>query len=134
MTIPDNSPAGPGETLPVVPLEYARPVPRPHYLGAVLRALGTVLLTALVFALGGGVIGLLLGWLVPDYYRGVFHVSAAESASFSPAAVGFGLGLSQGAALGAVCGVGLAFVLAWRETRPSAGRAPPPSGERSSVG
>jgi hypothetical protein len=48
-------------------------------------------------------IGLLMGALVPDYYRAVFRES--DNRAFEPVQVGIGLGLTQGLAVGLVVGM-----------------------------
>lgn len=101
---------------PGVTLDYHAAPPRPRHAAAITRAVGTVFLACFLFALGGGLLGLLLGVAVPEYYRSVFPRANADP-NFNPPAVGFGLGVTQGAALGALVGVALAFILAWRETR-----------------
>jgi len=100
----------------VIPLEYGQRAAPGNHWRAFLRAIAVVLGSVLIFAIGGGPLGLLLGLCVPRYYQSIFNNYNPE---FSPASVGFGLGVGQGAALGALVGVLLAFVLTWRELRTS---------------
>lgn len=78
---------------------------------------GLAILTgcAAVFAVGGGLVGLALGVLMPGYYRGV--VSGGRQPNFNPADVGVGLGTSQGVILGVIVGGLVVVALAWRRSR-----------------
>jgi hypothetical protein len=98
-----------------VQLEYAPPEPPgPAYSKLLSRALISIMVVSLVFGLGGAIVGLLLGYFTPDFYRAMFQYT---NAPMSPCAIGFGLGLTVGGMLGAFIGLLLVFVFAWRETR-----------------
>lgn len=79
------------------------------------RALVLVIVTAAVAGVAGAGIGAALGSLVPGYYRSVFP--SGDSPTFDPVAVGIGQGLTQGIALGAIVGVGIAAIVAWAKSR-----------------
>ena len=70
---------------------------------------------AVVGGLGGGVLGYLIGRLLPGYYRSVFPQGTEPH--FDPIAVGIGQGIPQGIA----AGVGIALILvaikAWHEVQ-----------------
>lgn len=65
-------------------------------------------------AIGLGV-GLLLGTLLPDYYRSVF--SNGGDQNFDPVAVGIGQGLTQGIVFGAVIGLAIVAMFYWHRLR-----------------
>ncbi len=75
----------------------------------------TIILSGLVFALGGALIGYGLGVVAPGYYRGVF--SSGREPWFDPVAVGLGLGLSQGLVCGVVVGAVVVLAVAWYNSR-----------------
>jgi hypothetical protein len=79
------------------------------------RGFLTILLGGLAFALGGGLIGLTLGVVLPGYYRAVF--SSGREPWFDPIAVGLGLGLTQGLILGVVAGAVVVLAVAWYGSR-----------------
>lgn len=78
-----------------------------------LKALGIVYGTALICGAAGALIGALLGWLVPSYYRSVFF--GGHEHGFDPVAVGLGQGLSQGLLAGLGVGFAILFLMIWRE-------------------
>ena len=79
---------------------------RPHY-GHAFRI---VITSGLVGCAFGGVLGMFIGGLAPDYYRAVF--GQFDNPDFSPIQVGFGLGLTQGLGGGCVLGVIILFAVA----------------------
>jgi len=99
---------------PVPALDYATPRQPRNYARMLLVTIGTVFVCSVVFGLGGAALGLIMGLVSPGYYRTVFQNS---DPNFSPAAVGFGLGLAEGAAIGVPAGLVLVFILVWREVR-----------------
>jgi hypothetical protein len=79
------------------------------------NAFAVVIAASLAFAAIGGLIGFLLGTLLPAYYRSVFiH---GRDPDFDPVAVGTGLGITQGFVGGAILGVLLVAVLSWFQSR-----------------
>ena len=82
---------------------------------SVARALMTILVSAFVFAAVGTLLGIALGYFVPEYYRSVFPTG--RSPGFDPLNVGIGQGLTQGAAGGLLVGLALVAIGAWQETR-----------------
>lgn len=68
-----------------------------------VHAFRIVAISGVVCCVFGGVLGLLIGGLAPDYYRAVF--GQFDNPNFSPIQVGFGLGITQGLAGGCVLGV-----------------------------
>jgi hypothetical protein len=79
------------------------------------RVLVILSLFGLVFAFGGGLVGLALGRFMPGYYRGI--VSGGRMPDFNPTDVGIGLGSSQGIMVGVVVGGLVAMALAWKRRR-----------------
>jgi hypothetical protein len=69
-------------------------------------------------AAGGGLLGAVLGWVVPQYYRTVLH--AGSDLGFSPMTAGAGLGFMQGAIAGLVVGPLLALADACNNSRKAA--------------
>jgi hypothetical protein len=63
----------------------------------------------------GAVVGTLIGYATPDYYRMVFRVP--PEVVFRPTQLGFGLGLTQGLAAGLVVGLVIVLAVAWTSTR-----------------
>lgn len=63
----------------------------------------------------GAVIGLLLGRMMPEYYRSVFY--GGHEPGFDPVAVGVGQGLTQGIIFGAVIGWFLVGFYCWYRSR-----------------
>ena len=74
---------------PTPVLSYARPRERQGYGNALLRAIGTTLVAAVTFGVGGACLGMLIGLIAPGYYRAVFGNPADPA--FSPVAIGFAL-------------------------------------------
>jgi hypothetical protein len=81
----------------------------------ITRGFLTIILSGFVFAVGGALIGYTLGVTTPGYYRAVF--SAGREPWFDPAAVGFGLGITQGLVLGVVVGAVVVLAVAWHNSR-----------------
>jgi hypothetical protein len=79
----------------------------------VKKALMTVLLWALSFAVLGGTIGAAIGVVAPGYYRSVFR--NGHSPEFNPVQTGVGLGTIQGMALGLAISLGVIALFAWRD-------------------
>jgi hypothetical protein len=71
--------------------------------------------SGLAFAVGGALVGYLLGVLAPDYYRTVFGVP--PEAPYDPVQVGVGLGLTQGATAGLLVGVVIVVSVALYHSR-----------------
>lgn len=78
-------------------------------------ALATVLTWAAVFACVGSATGAMLGTVVPEYYRSLFH--GGQSPNFDPVQVGVGLGATQGAASGIAVSILVVALFAWRDSR-----------------
>lgn len=74
-----------------------------------------IILSGIVFALGGGVIGYTLAVFLPSYYRGVF--SSGRESWFDPMEVGIGLGATQGLMCGLVVGGVVVLAVAWYNSR-----------------
>lgn len=70
---------------------------------SILRAFVTVLVSGVVGAALGTLIGYTLAVVTPGYYATVFP-GAARTPGFNPVEVGIGLGLSQGLIVGLVIG------------------------------
>jgi hypothetical protein len=81
----------------------------------VLKALATVIGTAVVFSAAGTAIGVFLGKTAPGFYRQT--VAIRDEASFNPIELGLGLGLTNGLIWGMVVGMVIVTVLAWKESR-----------------
>jgi hypothetical protein len=79
------------------------------------RAIATIISCMLVLAIIGAGIGCSLGKFAPGYYRGVF--SSDRQPGFDPVSVGFGLGLTQGAAGGVAVGLVVVGLFCWRDVR-----------------
>jgi hypothetical protein len=93
-------------------LSYASPVSRPNYGQAFVRLLLVIVACGAIFAVLGGVVGLVIGVTVPEYYYAVFR-----NDSLNAPAIGCVMGVGQGGALGVVAGLVLALILTWREVR-----------------
>ena len=63
----------------------------------------------------GLVLGVIIGKLAPGYYRGVF-INGSDP-SFDPFSMGVGLGMTQGAFLGAAIGIVSVIVYLWYRSR-----------------
>lgn len=74
-------------------------------------SLGVVASATVVFAAIGMAVGLLIASLAPGYYRSMFGAGA------DPFSMAVGLGLTQGAAAGAVIGVILVALFYWYRSR-----------------
>jgi MFS family permease len=77
------------------------------------KALMTVLLWGVAFAVLGGAIGAAIGAVAPEYYRSVFR--DGRSPEFNPLQTGIGLGTVQGLALGIVTALVVIAIFAWRD-------------------
>jgi hypothetical protein len=80
-----------------------------------LKALATVVATAVIFGLAGTGVGVFLGKAAPSFYRQTVVIRDPES--FDPVELGIGLGLTNGLIWGLVIGTLIVAVLAWKETR-----------------
>jgi hypothetical protein len=90
---------------------------------ACARGLAIVVGTSATFAVGGTLVGLALGRIIPDYYRGVF--TGGGPPDLDPVDVAVGLGCSQGLIVGVFVGAALVVFVAWRRWNaglPSASR------------
>jgi hypothetical protein len=76
-----------------------------------------ILVSGLVFALGGGLIGYTLAVTAPGYYRAVF--SSGREPWFDPVAVGVGLGITQGLVCGLIVGAVVVLAVALYNSRRS---------------
>jgi hypothetical protein len=76
-----------------------------------------VVLSAVAFGIGGGLIGYSLGVFAPAYYRGVYR--SGQEAWFDPVQMGLGLGISQGAVCGVIIGCVVVLAVAWYSSRRS---------------
>jgi hypothetical protein len=81
------------------------------------KGIAIVVATTVLGAIVGTALGFTLGRFVPAYYRSVF--SRGNSPDFDPMAVGIGLGLSQGTAVGVFGGLVLVGAIAWFKSRRS---------------
>ncbi|MCC6491824.1 MAG: hypothetical protein IT424_02260 [Pirellulales bacterium] len=84
----------------------------------VMKAIVTVVLTAIGFGVAGTGIGLILGRLAPSFLR--YAVRAASQESLDYTELGLGLGLTNGLTWGLVIGTVIVAILAWKESRLSA--------------
>jgi hypothetical protein len=91
----------------------------------VVRGFLIVILSGLAFGAAGAGIGYGLALAAPGYYRGVFN--SGREPWFDPAAVGLGLGLTQGAICGVIVGCVIVLAVAWYNARrgPRAIELPP---------
>ncbi|MFO0985277.1 MAG: hypothetical protein U1E76_26695, partial [Planctomycetota bacterium] len=81
----------------------------------VVKALATVVGTAVGFGVVGIGIGAFLGKVTPSFLREMLPMR--DPAAFDPLEMGIGLGLTNGLIWGLVVGILLVAILAWRETR-----------------
>lgn len=98
----------------------AKSTPDPSAMPATMtvrRGFVITILSALGFAIAGGLIGLLLGTVTPSYYRAVFDIP--PDSSIIPVHVGLGLGFTQGLILGIFVGLTIVLIVAWHESRVS---------------
>lgn len=82
---------------------------------ACFRGVGILFGCAALAALLGGLVGLAIGVQAPGYYRSL--VRGGRLPDFNPIDVGIGLGTSQGAMVGMLCGGLIIAILAWRQAR-----------------
>jgi len=83
----------------------------------VARGFLIIIVSALGFAVGGGLIGYTLAVTAPGYYRAVF--SCGREKWFEPVAVGVGLGISQGLICGLTVGAVVVLAVTWYNSRRS---------------
>jgi hypothetical protein len=81
----------------------------------VIRALATVIGTAVSFGAAGAAIGVFLGKAAPGFYRQT--IAIRDEASFNAVELGLGLGLTNGLVWGMIIGMVIVAVLAWKESR-----------------
>ena len=77
----------------------------------ILRGIVTIAASAVIFALGGGAIGYVLGHTAPGYYRTVFR--SGHRPGFEPTEVGLGLGITQGLFCGLLIGIFVVLIVGW---------------------
>jgi hypothetical protein len=77
------------------------------------KALMTVLLWGVAFAILGGAIGAAIGAVAPDYYRSLYR--NGHLPEFNPLQTGIGLGTIQGSATGVVIALIVIAIFAWRD-------------------
>ena len=85
-------------------------------------------MSTVIFGLGGGVVGNLVGRMLPAYYRAVFDENV------DPIPTGTGLGVTQGAGAGIVVGLAIVVAFSFRGKRQQSDprldhAAPPPWAE-----
>ncbi len=81
----------------------------------VLKALVTVIGTAISFGAAGATIGVFLGKVAPGFYRQT--IAIRDQASFNAVELGLGFGLTNGLIWGMVIGMLIVAVFAWKERR-----------------
>src|SRR5947209_20509116 len=81
----------------------------------VTRGFVIIIVSGLVFALGGGGIGYTLGATAPGYYRAVY--SSGREPWFDPVSMGLGLGITQGLVCGLIIGAVVVLAVAWASSR-----------------
>lgn len=82
----------------------AESAPSSNQFGGLLwRSVLTIVGSMILIGIIGGLLGMLLGIVAPEYYRTVFS-NAAQGPAFSPVQLGLGLGATQGAGVGLVVG------------------------------
>ncbi|QDU38328.1 hypothetical protein Mal4_26550 [Maioricimonas rarisocia] len=93
----------------------------------VLRGFAITIASGILFSAVGGVAGYAIGKMLPDYYRTVFRIP--PGVSIDPAQAGLGLGLTQGAAAGLLCGLVIVVTVAWYNVRTGERTATEESGQ-----
>lgn len=81
----------------------------------VLKAMATIVGSALGFGVAGTGIGYFLGAYTPNFYRQTFPIRDPES--FDALEIGLATGLVNGLIWGLVIGIFTVGILAWRESR-----------------
>jgi hypothetical protein len=81
----------------------------------VIKALATVVGTAVGFGVAGTGIGAFLGRFTPGFFRAVLPFRDPEGVD--PLEMGIGLGLVNGLIWGMVIGVLIVAILCWRDVR-----------------
>jgi hypothetical protein len=81
----------------------------------VIKALATVIGTAIGFGAAGATIGVFLGKAAPGFYRQT--IAIRDEASFDAVELGLGLGVTNGLIWGMIIGMVVVAVLAWKESR-----------------
>ena len=81
----------------------------------VARGFAITVASGIGFAAIGGLLGYLMGILVPDYFHVMFHITPGTE--FDPTQVGLGLGLTEGLAGGLLVGLVIVVVVAWYNSR-----------------
>jgi len=102
------------------PQEFSRADPGPEAFApyeplTLSDALRFELKTAALFAVVGGVLGLAIGIIMPNYYREVFN--AFGDPDFKPSLAGMLLGFMQGGLLGVFAGIALLTIVVWSRRR-----------------
>lgn len=80
-----------------------------------LKAIATVVCTAIGFGIAGIGIGASLGRFTPSFFRNLFPLRETEN--FDAVEFGVGIGLVNGLTWGMVLGVLIVAIVSWRETR-----------------
>ena len=81
----------------------------------VLKAMATVVGSALGFGAAGTGVGYLLGTFAPSFYRQTFPIRDPDN--FDPLEIGLATGLINGLIWGLVIGILTVAIVAWKETR-----------------
>lgn len=81
----------------------------------VAKAFLIIILSALIFALAGGLIGYTLAVALPSYYRTVFR--SGNEPWFDPKEVGIGVGVTEGGVCGLGVGAVVVLAVAWYNSR-----------------
>jgi len=84
--------------------------------GLLMRSVLTIIGLMVLLGIAGGLLGMLMGFAIPEYYRTMFPL-AAERSSFSPVQVGLGLGATQGAGVGLLIGCVSVLAVSFLRTR-----------------
>ena len=89
-------------------------------LGQLATAFVVVLLSVMLCAAGGGVLGSVIAHRFPSYYPSVYRTAATQP-GFNATEVGVATGIGQGAAAGLLVGAVIVLALAvanWRRSAP----------------
>lgn len=79
------------------------------------RGFAITIVSALVFASVGSLLGYAIGMFAPEYYRFMFRIP--PDANFNVQQLGLGLGATQGFAAGLVVGLVVVLATAWYGSR-----------------
>lgn len=95
-----------------------------HVIRQLSIAFGVFIVSVLLCAIGGGLIGKFIAVKFPHYYPSVFPTAATQS-YFDAAEVGIGTGIGQGAAAGLLVGAVVVLALAVANRRREGHRISP---------